>query len=465
MQRNSIISKSVVVGSLLILAGIAALVFANPEWVRVKADVSNYSESFMATLTHEQEVMATSTLSLGTVSTSSLQAASITSQTATSTSSTATSSVLHTPNTGIINLNKNIQALTYNVNVGPLSSHITMAHLHCAPIGENGPVIVPLITSNTGSTSATLHGTIEQEDILSVATTCSPNISTIEHLAQAMREGQIYINVHTVNYPAGEVRGQLVKHASIIDVGFSATSTVPTSSPQANAGQATSTNSGSSTNNNGSISTTSPGLPNTGSNGTSTHSTDSGQATTTHSGQSTSSPAGWYYVFVQPDSYYKIQGSSVRFMGTHFMPGETVMISSGGTNVGTVTADGAGNFTTNWMTVPYVTETRPYTFTGVSSGIPFNVHVTIGSNSPWIVLSNYYAGAGASLTVTGHQFGANEIVNVWFNSQNLGSAQTNTIGDFTFTTSVPPSGQGQYTVRAVGATTNMTATQPFSQSF
>lgn len=106
--------------------------------------------------------------------------------------------------------------------------NITAAHLHCAPRGVNGPVVVNLYT---GETRTSVHGelvsgSIRDQDILAAGANCSPNIRNIAHLAQAMREGKIYVNVHSTRYPNGEIRGQALMH---MPNGFTMmpTSTVP----------------------------------------------------------------------------------------------------------------------------------------------------------------------------------------------------------------------------------------------
>lgn len=90
--------------------------------------------------------------------------------------------------------------------------NITAAHLHCAAREVNGPVVVNLYT---GSTRPTIHGelasgVIRNQDILAAGANCSPNITNVEHLMQAMREGKIYANVHSTKYQNGEIRGQVL---------------------------------------------------------------------------------------------------------------------------------------------------------------------------------------------------------------------------------------------------------------
>lgn len=87
---------------------------------------------------------------------------------------------------------------------------VTQAHLHCAPRGENGPVVVWL---------AGLHDRGWDVDGLfpwiSNAVVTDENITnpacgvTLAELVASIRAGLVYVNVHTIAYPGGEVRGQL----------------------------------------------------------------------------------------------------------------------------------------------------------------------------------------------------------------------------------------------------------------
>jgi hypothetical protein len=88
---------------------------------------------------------------------------------------------------------------------------VTAAHLHCAARGQNGPVVVPLIEDNAERdyTHGSISGSITRDDISALSANCRPNIDTTDQLIQAIREGMIYVNVHTTQNPQGEIRGQI----------------------------------------------------------------------------------------------------------------------------------------------------------------------------------------------------------------------------------------------------------------
>ncbi len=67
----------------------------------------------------------------------------------------------------------------------------TMAHIHQAAKGKNGPVIVPL--TKNGDTYSVPAGR-----------------KLTESQMQALKEGGLYVNVHTAKYKNGEVRAQLL---------------------------------------------------------------------------------------------------------------------------------------------------------------------------------------------------------------------------------------------------------------
>jgi len=91
---------------------------------------------------------------------------------------------------------------------------VTRAHFHCARPGANGPIAFglfvpgPLTFDNAGA-----QGTLTNADFSGAD--CVPNIgrpvNNIAALAFAMRDGLIYLNVHTTANPGGEIRGQLLE--------------------------------------------------------------------------------------------------------------------------------------------------------------------------------------------------------------------------------------------------------------
>ncbi len=93
---------------------------------------------------------------------------------------------------------------------------ITQAHLHCARAGANGPVVVFLFGFIAGGVDVDgnlSEGTLTNADFLGAdctGTTGRP-INNIASLAFAARDGLIYVNVHSVANPAGEIRGQLLE--------------------------------------------------------------------------------------------------------------------------------------------------------------------------------------------------------------------------------------------------------------
>jgi hypothetical protein len=84
------------------------------------------------------------------------------------------------------------QTLCYRLRVAHIGTP-TAAHIHKAPVGVAGPIVVPLAAPVDGSSSGCL--------------TVDP------HLLQAIlaRPAEYYVNVHNAEFPAGAVRGQLSK--------------------------------------------------------------------------------------------------------------------------------------------------------------------------------------------------------------------------------------------------------------
>jgi len=101
--------------------------------------------------------------------------------------------------------------MSYTVNVSGLND-VNMAHIHLAPTGENGPVVVWLHPEGPppelleGTTDGLLaSGTFTADDLMEDLAG-----GTLEDLVAEMVAGNAYVNAHTEVYPAGEIRGQIV---------------------------------------------------------------------------------------------------------------------------------------------------------------------------------------------------------------------------------------------------------------
>jgi CHRD domain len=108
-------------------------------------------------------------------------------------------------------------AMTYTETFGGLTSPVTQSHIHFAERGVAGSIFV-FLCSNLGNGPAgtqacpanggTITGTVTAANVLAVG---SQNITAGEfaELLRILRAGDGYVNVHTVRFPAGEIRGQL----------------------------------------------------------------------------------------------------------------------------------------------------------------------------------------------------------------------------------------------------------------
>jgi len=74
----------------------------------------------------------------------------------------------------------------------------TLGHIHKAPFGVNGPVVVPLFGSAIPATVIAVSGTVDGVDAALVKDI-------------AAHPAQFYTNLHTAQFPGGAVRGQLFR--------------------------------------------------------------------------------------------------------------------------------------------------------------------------------------------------------------------------------------------------------------
>lgn len=106
--------------------------------------------------------------------------------------------------------------ITYTVRVANTTSAVTACHIHAGEDDASGPVIVTLCNANPTTGAVTTETQIATGTIrkgLNAQTVGSSPID-IATLVRMIVEGDAYVNVHTSNNGAGEVRGQIVPSTS-----------------------------------------------------------------------------------------------------------------------------------------------------------------------------------------------------------------------------------------------------------
>jgi hypothetical protein len=123
-------------------------------------------------------------------------------------------------------LSKDGTELHYKLNVSRIENAF-MAHIHLAPVGSNGPIVVWLFPGTAPVPG--LLGAGRQQGKLAEGTITAANLvgplagQPLSALVAAIQAGNAYVNVHTNDgvaptntgpgdYPGGEIRGQLSQH-------------------------------------------------------------------------------------------------------------------------------------------------------------------------------------------------------------------------------------------------------------
>ncbi len=125
---------------------------------------------------------------------------------------TAANEVPPTTSTGLglasLMLSADGNTLSYTVELTGATSTVSAAHIHLGQPGQNGEVVVNLC--GAGSAPACV-----QEGVIAVGAVPAANLvgslsgHALGDLISALRSGGAYVNVHTANFPNGELRGQV----------------------------------------------------------------------------------------------------------------------------------------------------------------------------------------------------------------------------------------------------------------
>jgi hypothetical protein len=110
----------------------------------------------------------------------------------------------------IFQLSSDGTELYYKLIVANIEN-VTQAHIHLAPRGVNGPVVAWLYPS--GPPSQLIPGRFNgvlAEGVITDANLFGPlSTASLATLVEHILIGNTYVNVHTAQFPAGEVRGQI----------------------------------------------------------------------------------------------------------------------------------------------------------------------------------------------------------------------------------------------------------------
>ncbi len=110
----------------------------------------------------------------------------------------------------VFHLNAAGDALRFQLMVANIENTL-QAHIHRAPAGVNGPIVVWLRPAGPPAQlvpgrfdGVYAEGTITAASLVGLLAGQSLSV-----LIDEMRAGNTYVNVHTVAFPGGEVRGQI----------------------------------------------------------------------------------------------------------------------------------------------------------------------------------------------------------------------------------------------------------------
>jgi hypothetical protein len=103
--------------------------------------------------------------------------------------------------------------INFSLSFSDLSSNLTVAHLHFAASKVAGGVMIFLCGGGgqpdcPAATSGNITGTITAANVTG-PTTQGIDVGDLDSALEVVRAGLAYVNMHTVNFAGGEIRGQV----------------------------------------------------------------------------------------------------------------------------------------------------------------------------------------------------------------------------------------------------------------
>ena len=116
-----------------------------------------------------------------------------------------------------LDLDQKARTITFKETFSGLSSPVTQSHIHLGKIHVAGGITVFFCTNlNNGpagtqpcpASGGTVTGTITGANVGAIAAQGMP-AGDFDALVKVIETRSAYVNVHTTNFPAGEIRGQI----------------------------------------------------------------------------------------------------------------------------------------------------------------------------------------------------------------------------------------------------------------
>jgi hypothetical protein len=113
-------------------------------------------------------------------------------------------------------IDETAQTITFTLTFSGLSGAPTASHIHFGQIAVAGGIQV-FLCDGTGhtpcpaGTSGTVTGTLTAADIIPTVPDQGIEAGQFDKLVQAILAGKTYVNIHSVQFPPGEIRGQIKK--------------------------------------------------------------------------------------------------------------------------------------------------------------------------------------------------------------------------------------------------------------
>lgn len=114
------------------------------------------------------------------------------------------------PSTGLAWIKITDDNIAYEVNVTDMDK-VNAAHIHLAEAGKNGPIVLTLFQ---GGPTEQVNGTVGEANVTASNFEGPMKGKAIIDFVTAIENGTTYVNVHTTDFPNGEIRGQLVDPSS-----------------------------------------------------------------------------------------------------------------------------------------------------------------------------------------------------------------------------------------------------------